>query len=266
MADDFLCSTTVECPPSLLNKAAPLARTVTAVVNAGSPVVMRSVKMAVDEELITPVLIGNKSDICLAAKEIDWDISELRLLEANDEQSSAATAVSLARNHEVASLMKGNIHTDQLLKAVLDKQAGLRTNARLSHVFHMSVANSNASLCITDAVINVLPSVSTKLDIARNATKLMHSIGYQKPKIAILSATEVVTEAMPSSIDASEIVAAADAGEVEGAIIGGPFAFDNAVSPAAAKLKKISHPVAGNADVLLVPNIETGNALFKQMV
>lgn len=264
MADNFLCPTPVICPPSLLNRAAPLPRATTAVVNAGSAVVMRSVKMAVDENLITPVLVGNKSNIKASAKEMNWDISGFRIVDADNEKSSAQAAVALARGNEVASLMKGNIHTDNLLKAVINKELGLRTGTRLSHVFHMSVPNSDASICITDAAINVLPSVAIKLDIARNATKLMHAIGYTQPKIAVMSATEVATPTMPSSMEAAEVVAAAN--EVEGALLGGPFAFDNAVSPAAAKLKKIDHPVAGNADVLLVPNIETGNALFKQMV
>lgn len=266
MSDNFLCPTPVECPSSLLTRAAPLPRATTAVVNAGSPVVMRSVKMAVDENLITPVLVGNKGDIEAAAKEVSWDISGFRIVDAANAENAAQAAVAMARGSEVASLMKGNIHTDQLLKAVINKELGLRTGTRLSHVFHMSAPNSDAAICITDAVINVLPSVAIKLDIARNATKLMHAIGYQQPKIAVMSATEVATPAMPSSMEAADVVTAASAGEVEGALVGGPFAFDNAVSPAAAKLKKIDHPVAGNADVLLVPNIETGNALFKQMV
>lgn len=266
MTDNFLCSTPVECPPSLLTRAAPLPRASTAIVNAGSPVVMKSVKMAVEENLISPILVGDVTNIKAVAKDLNWDISGFRIVDAKDENASARAAVALAKGNEAASLMKGNIHTDHLLRAVIDRQDGLRTGTRLSHVFHMSIANSNASICITDAVINVQPTVAIKLDIARNATKLMHAIGNEQPKIAVMSATEVATPAMPSSMEAAEVVAAAKAGEVEGAILGGPFAFDNAVSPAAAKLKKITHPVAGNADVLLVPNIETGNALFKQMV
>jgi len=266
MVDNFLCSTPVECPASLLALAAPLPKTATAVVNAGSPVVMQSVKMAFDENLITPLLVGNKADINATARELNWDISTFRIIEANDENTAAQAAVALAKANEVDSLMKGNIHTDQLLKAVIDQNHGLRTDTRLSHVFHMSVANSDASICITDAVINVQPSVAIKLDIARNVTKLMHTIGCAKPKIAVLSASETVSSSMPSSVEAREVVAAAESGEVTGALLGGPFAFDNAVSTTAAKLKEIDHPVAGNADVLLVPNIETGNALFKQMV
>ena len=266
MVDNFLCPTPIECPASLLALAAPLPKAATAIVNAGSSVVMQSAKMAFEENLITPVLVGNKNDISAVADTISWDISTIRIVEAKDESASAQAAVALARANEVSSLMKGDIHTDQLLRAVIDEDHGLRTDTRLSHVFHMSVANSDASICITDAVINVQPTVAIKLDIARNVTKLMHAIGFTKPKIAVLSATETISAAMPSSVDASEVVKAAEAGEVKGATLGGPFAFDNAVSPAAAKLKDIDHPVAGNANVLLVPNIETGNALFKQMV
>ena len=222
--------------------------------------------MALDVGLIKPVLVGDSKAIDRAAQEIDWDITGIRIVDAPDDIASAKTAVALARGGEVAALMKGNIHTDDLLRAVIDKHTGLRTGTRLSHVFHMTIPGSDQSLCITDAAINVLPSMEIQLDIARNVTSLMHSLGNISPKIAVLSATEVVNKSMPSSMQAAEVVKHAEQGEVPGAVLGGPFAFDNAVSPAAAKLKKIKHPVAGNADVLLVPNIETGNALFKQMV
>lgn len=266
MTDSLLSTNTVECPQYLLDQAQGLPAITTAVVNAGSKVVMHSAKMAADEGLITPVLVGDVSAIQALAAELAWDISNIRVIQAGNEDQAAAAAVALAKGNEVASLMKGNIHTDHLLKAVINKELGLRTGRRLSHVFHMSVPNSTAAICITDAVINVAPSVNIKLDIARNATSLMHAIGYEQPKIAVISATEVATPSMPSSIEAQQVVKAARAGEVEGALLGGPFAFDNAVSPAAAKLKGITDPVAGKADVLLVPNIETGNALFKQMV
>ena len=266
MPDNFLSNQTVVCPPYLLAQAAQLAPTATAVVNAGSEVVMSSAQIAFEQGLIEPVLVGHQHHIQAHAKTLHWDISELRIVATDNEQSAAQAAVALARGSEVGALMKGDIHTDQLLRAVLDKSAGLRTGSRLSHVFHMSVAGSDAALCITDAVINVLPSLATQLDIARNVTQFMHAIGVPQPKIAVLSASEVATPAMPSSMQAAQLVSAAEAGEVTGALLGGPFAFDNAVSAQAAKLKNIHHPVAGNADVLLVPNIETGNALFKQMV
>ncbi|MFT4531966.1 MAG: phosphate acetyltransferase [Thalassolituus oleivorans] len=262
----MLSTLPIECPAFLLDKASLLPRATTAVINAGSPLVLQSCRLASDEGLIEPVLIGDHGAIASTAQQIDWDISDIRIIHAPDDIASAQVAVALARGGEVASLMKGNIHTDDLLRAVINKQTGLCTGTRLSHVFHMTIPGSDQSLCITDAVINVLPSMNIQLDIARNVTKLMHSLGNSAPKIAVLSATEVANEGMPSSMQAAEVVEHAGQGEVLGAVLGGPFAFDNAVSPAAAKLKKIDHPVAGHADVLLVPNIETGNALFKQMV
>lgn len=262
----MLSTLPIECPAFLLDKASLLPRTTTAVINAGSTLVLQSCRLASDEGLIEPVLIGDRGAIASTAQQIDWDISDIRIIHAPDDIASAQVAVALARGGEVASLMKGDIHTDDLLRAVIDKQTGLRTGTRLSHVFHMTIPSSDQSLCITDAVINVLPSIDIQLDIARNVTKLMHSLGNSAPKIAVLSATEVANEGMPSSMQAAKLVEHAEQGEVSGAVLGGPFAFDNAVSPAAAKLKGIDHPVAGHADVLLVPNIETGNALFKQMV
>lgn len=262
----MLSRTPVQCPQSLLDKAAANQPILTAVVNAGSCLTLQSARLAVENRLIEPVLVGNRLNIMAEAKVLGWDISAFRIIDAANEIEAAQVSVSLARNQEVASLMKGDIHTDNLLKAVLNVETGIRSAPRLSHVFHMSVPHSDEALCITDAVVNVLPDVATKLEIARNATTLLHTLGCNNPKIAVLSATEVATPTMPSSVEAAEVVKAAANGEVPGAVLGGPFAFDNAVSPEAAKLKGVTGPVAGLADVLLVPNIETGNALFKQMV
>ncbi|MEM7359527.1 MAG: bifunctional enoyl-CoA hydratase/phosphate acetyltransferase [Pseudomonadota bacterium] len=262
----MLSSVPVECPGYLLEKARALAPASTAVVGAGSQVVLESCRLATEAGLITPILIGDPATVKAVAEDIGWDISGLRLVPSNDQQQAAQTATALARGGEVSSLMKGDIRTDELLKAVIDKQSGLAGKNRLSHVFHMTLPGSDQPLCITDAVINVLPTVAIKLDIARNATSLMHALGKQEAKIALLSATEVATASMPSSVEAEEIARAAAQGAVPGALVDGPFAFDNAVSPKAAQLKGVDGPVAGNADVLLVPNIETGNALFKQMV
>jgi phosphate acetyltransferase len=262
----MLSTTPIECPQFLLDRAKANPKIATAVINAGSQIALESCKLAVANELIEPVLVGDVSTIKRIAAEIDFDISSVRLLDAQSEAEAAAKAVSLARHAEVAALMKGHIHTDELLRAVINSDTGLLTGTRLSHVFHMSVPGRSESICITDAVINVLPDVKIKLDIARNASQLLHALGNKNPKIAVLSATEVATPAMPSSMQAAELVALAAELGVPGAMIDGPFAFDNAVSPQAAKLKGIYSPVAGHADVLLVPNIETGNALFKQMV
>lgn len=254
------------CPKSLLDKASSKSAVRTAVVNAGSALAMQSVRTAFEKGILDPVFVGDESSIKESAKLLEWDISVFSIVDANDEASAARTAVSLARGGEVDSLMKGDIHTDQLLTAVINKENGLRTDKRLSHAFYMTKPKCEQSICITDAVVNVLPNVEIKLDIARNVTSLMHALGNHNPKIAMLSATEVATPAMPSSVEAAEVVREAQSGAVCGATIEGPYAFDNAVSPVAAKLKNLDGAVAGNADVLLVPNIETGNALFKQMV
>jgi phosphate acetyltransferase len=262
----MLSSTPIECPQYLLDKARVLAPAPTAIVNAGAQLPMESAKEAFEKGLIEPVLVGDISIINAIAKTLAWDISELRIVAADGEVAAAQTSVALARGGEVSSLMKGNLHTDNLLRAVINRDTGLRTGTRLSHVFHMTLPGSDAAICITDAAINVLPPVGVKLDIARNVTALMHALGNKAPKIAVLSATEVPTESVPSSMEAAEVVKEAQNGAVPGAIIDGPFAFDNAVSSEAAKIKGINSPVAGCADVLLVPNIEAGNVLFKQMV
>ncbi|MGK0250485.1 MAG: phosphate acetyltransferase [Oleispira sp.] len=262
----MLSSTPIECPQYLLDKARVLAPAPTAIVNAGAQLPMESAKEAFEKGLIEPVLVGDISIINAIAKTLAWDISELRVVAADGEVAAAQTSVALARGGEVSSLMKGNLHTDNLLRAVINRDTGLRTGTRLSHVFHMTLPGSDAAICITDAAINVLPPVGVKLDIARNVTALMHALGNKAPKIAVLSATEVPTESVPSSMEAAEVVKEAQNGAVPGAIIDGPFAFDNAVSSEAAKIKGINSPVAGCADVLLVPNIEAGNVLFKQMV
>jgi phosphotransacetylase len=262
----MLSSTPIECPQYLLDKARVLAPAPTAIVNAGAQLPMESAKEAFEKGLIEPVLVGDISIINAIAKTLAWDISELRVVAADGEVAAAQTSVALARGGEVSSLMKGNLHTDNLLRAVINRDTGLRTGTRLSHVFHMTLPGSDAAICITDAAINVLPPVGVKLDIARNVTALMHALGNKAPKIAVLSATEVPTESVPSSMEAAEVVKEAQNGAVPGAIIDGPFAFDNAVSIEAAKIKGINSPVAGCADVLLVPNIEAGNVLFKQMV
>jgi len=263
----MLSSTPIECPQYLLDKANSLnSAAPTAIVNAGAQLPMESAKEAFEKGLIEPVLVGDVAAINTIAKELAWNISSLRVVEAGGEVAAAETSVALARGGEVTSLMKGNLHTDNLLRAVINRDTGLRTGTRLSHVFHMTLPGSDETICITDAAINVLPPVNVKLDIARNVTKLMHALGNKEPKIALLSATEVPTESVPSSMEADEIVKEAQNGAVPGAIIDGPFAFDNAVSKEAAKIKGVNSPVAGCADVLLVPNIEAGNVLFKQMV
>ena len=262
----MLSHLTPVCPPQLLKQAQALPAMTTAVVNAGSELALESAKLAFEAGIIVPVLVGDETAIHAAAKAIDWPISRFKLIASNGEEDAAEKAVQCIHQGTAQLLMKGNVHTDVLIRALLNKQHGLRTGERLSHLFHMSVPGNSRVLCITDAVVNVLPDTKTQLSILRGATDVMHALGNAKPKIALLSATEVVTQAMPSSFNAKELLGAMLEQDHLAAEVFGPLAFDGAVSPEAARLKGIDSPVAGYADVLLVPNIETGNAIFKQMV
>lgn len=259
---ELLSNQQIECPEYLLEEARKLPPVATAIVNAGAELPIQSAKLAFDEQLIEPVLVGDAQQIRQQAEKLDWDISAIRLVEAGDEVAAAQKAVALAKGNEVAALMKGDVHTDNLLRAVLHRDHGLRTERRLSHVFHMSFPGREERICITDAAINVLPSLEDKLHITCNAIKLLHRLGIAEPKLALLSATEQANDSMPSSVDAAQIAAM----DFESAIVNGPFALDNAVSEQAARLKGIDSSVPGQADVLVVPNIEAGNILFKQMV
>jgi len=255
-----------ECPQALLDKTKDASPVTTAVAGAASERVMESARRAAELGLIEPILIGDLDAIRSLAAAQDWDLSGIRLLAAGDEAKVAETAVALARGHEAATIMKGQVHTDALMRAVVNREAGLRTGRRISHVFHMSAPGRAGSICITDAAINVAPDVVTRLDIVNNAVGLLHALGNAEPKVAVLSATEAPLKAMPTSLDAEEIARRASQGEVRGALVQGPLALDAAVSPEAAAVKQIDGPVAGQADILVVPTIETGNALFKSMV
>lgn len=262
----MLSNTPLECPAYLLAMAKPLPRVATVVANAVNQVTLASARLAAQAGLIEPILVGDPDQIAAAAELLEWDLSAVRIEVALDEASACSRSVEIINAGEAASLMKGHVHTDTLLRAVLNRKAGLRTDNRLSHVFHMTIPGSNKKLCITDAVINVQPSVVDKIHIAQNAINLMHALGNSMPHMAVLSGTEEVTRSMQSSVDAAELTKLAKMGALRGAIVDGPLAFDNAVSLEAARIKGITSPVAGNADILLVPNLESGNFLFKQMV
>ena len=255
-----------QCPADLLHRGRAGPRTPTAVVGAGGKLALESARRAAEAGLIEPVLVGEAEAIAAAARQIDWDIAPLRLVAADGETLTAEAAVALARGKEVAALMKGQVHTDALMRAVVARETGLRSGRRISHVFHMTIPGREGALVITDAAINVAPDLETRLDIIRNAVGVLHALDNPEPKVAVLSATENPIRTMPSSLEAAEIARRATEGEVEGALVEGPFALDVAVSPAAGAVKGVESPVAGRADILLVPNIETGNALFKAMV
>jgi phosphate butyryltransferase len=215
--------------------------------------------------LIVPVLIGPAAQIQAVAKAAGVDIAALRLIDAPDGPAAAAQAVALARAGEVALLMKGDLHTEDLMRAVVAAQTGLRTTRRISHVYLMDVPDYPRPLLVTDAAINITPTLADKAGIVQNAIDLAHVIGIAQPRVAILAAVEVVNERMRSTLDAAALCKMADRGQITGGVLDGPLAFDNAVNAAAAAEKGIVSPVAGRADILLVPDLEAGNMLAKQL-
>lgn len=255
-----------EVPPYLLQQVRGLPRCPMAVAGADNAVALESARQAAEAGVITPVLLGDADAIHSLSDDIGWDIADLEIVNLTDEESIANAAVSLAASNTVRSIMKGYIHTDTLMRAVVHRGSGLRTDRRISHVFHMTIPGRDKVLLITDGAVNVAPTVNTRMDIIRNAVDMAHALGNPQPRVAVLSGAEVVNPSMPSSVEGAEIVARAANGEIDGCIIDGPFAFDLAVSPEAAEIKGIDSPVAGRADIIVVPNIEMGNGLFKMMV
>jgi phosphotransacetylase len=215
--------------------------------------------------LITPVLVGPEAQIRAAAEAAEADLSGFRIVDAEDGRDAARKAVAMARAGEVQALMKGSLHTDELMGAVVPSATGLRTARRVSHVFIMDVPTYPRLLLVTDAAINVAPSLKEKADIAQNAIELAHVLGVECPKVAIVAAVETVNPDMPSTLDAAALCKMADRGQITGGILDGPLAFDNAIDEHAAKIKKIDSPVAGKADILLVPDLEAGNMVAKQL-
>lgn len=236
-----------------------------AVAAANSKMVLASARAAYEGGFFIPVLIGDVAQIERHAREIAWDLGECRLIGAADDVACAVVAAELVRRREASAIMKGNLHTDILLTAVLDKKVGLRTNRRLSHVYRMTDPHSSRAFLITDSGVNVAPDVATKVDIVRNAVDMAHALGNMKPRVAILSAIEKPTPKMPSSIAAREVRDQILASDLA-CYIDGPLALDNAVSNTAAAMKHLDSAVAGQADILVVHDIETGNALSKMMV
>lgn len=238
----------------------------TAVAGAETPVVQQSVRNAQEAGLIDPVLVGDEAAIRSMAKQIDWDISSVEIINTDSERDTSTKAVELAHNGDVEILMKGGVHTDALMRAVVDKEHGLRTDQRMSHIFQMTFPGTERALYVTDAALNVAPNVAQRIDITRNAVVAMIKFGISTPKVAVLSALEIASPAVPSSMEAAEIAELAMSGSVENAIVEGPLSLDLAVSPEAVKVKGLKSNVAGQADLIVVPNIETGNTLFKTLV
>ena len=253
------------CPNNLLEIAKTKGPIKVVIVNAGKSIAIESAKQGVDEGLIEPIFIGDKSIIEKLAVEIKWDISKYQIIDEPIENNTAIIAARLASEGKVEIIVKGHIHTDILMKAVLKRDLNLIGKKRLSHVWHMTLNKNDKPFIITDGALNVLPKLETKMHILKNSVDFAKRIGIKKPKVSILSATEEVLESVPSSIDAKEITIRAQSDGVEADVFG-PMAFDNSVSVDAAQIKGIENAVAGKTDILLVPNVETGNALVKLMI
>ncbi|WP_047307463.1 bifunctional enoyl-CoA hydratase/phosphate acetyltransferase [Rhodopseudomonas palustris] len=220
---------------------------------------------AAREGLIVPVLVGPEAKIRAAATQAALDLSRYEIVPVEHSDAAAAAAVAMARSGEVEALMKGALHTDELMRAVVDGARGLRTARRISHVYVIDAPDYPRALLVTDAAINIYPSLADKRDIIQNAIDLAHALGIAEPRVAILSAVETVTESIRSTLDAAALCKMAERGQIKGGILDGPLAFDNAVSEEAAKTKGIVSPVAGRADVFVVPDLEAGNMLAKQL-
>lgn len=220
---------------------------------------------AAQQKLIVPILVGPEAKIRAAAQQAALDLSPFEIVPTEHSDAAAAQAVAMARAGRVGALMKGALHTDELMGAVVDRDHGLRTARRVSHVFAIDAPRYPRPLFITDAAININPNLDDRRDIVQNAIDLAHALGLATPKVAILSAVETVSSKIPSTLDAAALCKMADRGQITGALLDGPLAFDNAVSVDAATTKGIISPVAGQADILLVPDLEAGNMLAKQL-
>ncbi|MET3106277.1 phosphotransacetylase/acyl dehydratase [Oxalobacteraceae bacterium GrIS 2.11] len=247
---------------ALTNGMAPIR---TAVVHPVDTVSLVGAIEAAKAGLIIPVLIGPEEKIRAVARLADIDLSAYELIATEHSDAAAELAVSMARSGKVEALMKGSLHTDELMRAVVDAQCGLRTARRMSHVFAIDAPNYPRALFITDAALNIFPSLEDKRDIVQNAIDLTHALGIPEPRVAVLSAVETVTSSIPSTLHAAALCKMADRGQITGGILDGPLAFDNAVSIEAARTKGINSPVAGVADIFVVPDLEAGNMLAKQL-
>ena len=255
----------IVCPNNLLTVAKKKGTIGAAIVNAGEIFPMESVLKAVENNLINPIFIGDENQIKKYAEKLNWDISKFKIINETSENSTAPIAAKLASEGKVKIIVKGHIHTDILMKAVLKRDLNLIGKTRLSHVWHMTLNKDDKPFIITDGVVNVLPKLEVKMHILKNAVDFANKIGIARPKVAVLSATEEVIESVPSSIEADLITKRAIKENINADVFG-PLAFDNSVSKKSAAIKKIKNAVSGNVDIMLVPNVETGNALVKMMI
>jgi phosphotransacetylase len=252
----------------LLERCKTLPAIPTAVVHPCEPSALAGAVEAAQAGLIDPILVGPAAKIDETAKSANIDLGNLAIVDATHSVDSAKKAVDLVKQGRAEVLMKGSLHSDELLAAIVSREGGLRTGRRISHVFVMDVPTYHKVLIITDAAINIAPTLEDKLDICQNAIDLVNSLrrdNPEKPKVAILAAVETVTSKMPATIDAAALCKMAERGQIKGGVLDGPLAFDNAISKQAATTKGITSSVAGDPDILLAPDLEAGNILAKQL-
>ena len=261
----MLSNKEIVCPDNLLDVAHKKKGVYAGIVNAGKPLPMLSVMDAVKENLIIPIFIGNKDEIKKCASDIKFDISKYEIIHEPVENSTAKIAAKLAADKKIKIIVKGHIHTDVLMKEVLKREYNLLGKTRLSHIWHMTLEKNDKPLIITDGALNVQPNVKTKMHILKNVINFCNRIGIERPKVSILSGTEEVLDSVQSSLDAKEITDIAKKENLNADVFG-PLAFDNSISKKSASIKGIQNQVAGLADVLLVPNFESGNGLVKMMI
>jgi phosphotransacetylase len=249
----------------LLDKCTSLEPVPTAVAHPCDASALSGAVEAAELGLIVPILVGPLAKIEATAKALGIDVSKFRMVDAPHSHSSATKAVELIREGSAQVLMKGSLHTDELMSAIVSRDGGLRTARRISHAFIMDVPTYHKVLIVTDGAINIAPTLEDKIDICQNAIDLALALGRERPKVAILAAVETVTSKMPATIDAAALCKMAERGQITGGILDGPLAFDNAISKQAATTKGIHSDVAGDPDILLVPDLEAGNILAKQL-
>jgi phosphotransacetylase len=250
---------------ALLERCRSLTPIPTAVAHPCEESALAGAVEAAQKKLIAPILVGPKDKIAAIAKSAGVDLGGLEIIDATHSHDSAEKAVALIREGRAEVLMKGSLHSDELLGAVVSREKGLRTGRRISHVFLMDVPTYHKALVVTDAAINIAPTLEDKVDICQNAIDLAIALGIKTPKVAILAAVETVNSKMPATIDAACLCKMAERGQIKGGLLDGPLAFDNAISKEAAKTKGIASEVAGDPDILLVPDLEAGNILAKQL-
>jgi phosphotransacetylase len=248
----------------LLERCQGIAPIPTAVAHPCEETALSGAIEAAELGLIAPILVGPSAKIAAVAKSAKLDLAGVEIVDVAHSHDAAARAVQMVREGKAELLMKGSLHSDELLAAVVSRE-GLRTGRRISHVFIMDVPTYHKVLIVTDAAINIAPNLVDKVDICQNAIDLAISLGLEAPKVAILAAVETVNPSMPATIDAAALCKMAERGQIQGGILDGPLAFDNAISAEAAKIKGIRSPVAGDPDILIVPNLEAGNMLAKQL-